>query len=179
MAKKQMKKRTTERFKKKQTRPPYHILERLLLLLLLLLPNNNHHHNHQRNAKIVHILRRNCLLKHVIEGDIEGNRRRKRRRKHLLDDLMKEGKYMNLKEEALDCILWKTRFGICYGPVERQTMQWVIIIIIIIIILGISFMQGIYIYIPETNHVPREHRVAAIHGAHIASSCVDSIVSLR
>ena len=37
-----------------------------------------------------------------------------------------------------------------------------IIIIIIIIILGISFMQGIYTYIPETNHVPREHCVAAI-----------------
>jgi len=38
----------------------------------------------------------------------------------------------------------------------------VIIIIIIIIIVGISFMQGIYTYIPETNHVPREHCVAAI-----------------
>jgi hypothetical protein len=30
-------------------------------------------------------------------------------------------------------------------------------IIIIIIIRGISFMQDIYTYIPETNHVPREH----------------------
>jgi hypothetical protein len=42
---------------------------------------------------------------------------------------------------------------------------WVIImmiIIIIIIIIGISFMQGIYTYIPETNHVPREHGVATI-----------------
>jgi hypothetical protein len=38
----------------------------------------------------------------------------------------------------------------------------IIIIIIIIIILGISFMQGIYTYIPETNHVPREHRVATV-----------------
>ena len=38
----------------------------------------------------------------------------------------------------------------------------IIIIIIIIIILGISFMQGIYTYIPETNHVPREHCVATI-----------------
>jgi len=38
----------------------------------------------------------------------------------------------------------------------------IIITIIIIIILGISFMQGIYTYIPETNHVPREHRVATI-----------------
>ena len=28
--------------------------------------------------------------------------------------------------------------------------------------LGISFMQGIYTYIPETNHVPREHCFAAI-----------------
>jgi len=37
-----------------------------------------------------------------------------------------------------------------------------IIIITIIIILGISFTQGIYTYIPETNHVPREHCVATI-----------------
>jgi hypothetical protein len=37
-----------------------------------------------------------------------------------------------------------------------------IIIIIIIIVFGISFMQGIYTYIPETNHVPREHCVATI-----------------
>ena len=38
----------------------------------------------------------------------------------------------------------------------------IIIIIIIIIIIGISFMQDIYTYIPETNHVPREHCVATI-----------------
>ena len=36
------------------------------------------------------------------------------------------------------------------------------IIIIIIIIIIISFMHGIYTYIPETNYVPREHSVAAI-----------------
>jgi len=41
-------------------------------------------------------------------------------------------------------------------------MYLIICIIIIIIILGISFMQGIYAYIPETNHVPREHCVATI-----------------
>jgi hypothetical protein len=33
---------------------------------------------------------------------------------------------------------------------------------IIIIIIIISFMQGIYTYIPETNYVPRESSVAAI-----------------
>jgi hypothetical protein len=39
---------------------------------------------------------------------------------------------------------------------------YLLIIIIIIIILCISFMQGIYIYIPETNHAPRDHCVATI-----------------
>jgi hypothetical protein len=37
--------------------------------------------------------------------------------------------------------------------------------IIIIIIIGeynISFMKGIYAYIPETNHVPKEYNVIAI-----------------
>jgi hypothetical protein len=33
---------------------------------------------------------------------------------------------------------------------------------IIITIIFISFMQGIYTYIPETNNVPREYTVAAI-----------------
>ena len=37
-----------------------------------------------------------------------------------------------------------------------------IIIIIIIIVVVVSFMQGIYAYIPETNYVPREYSVAAI-----------------
>jgi len=37
-----------------------------------------------------------------------------------------------------------------------------LIIIIIIIIIIISFMQGIYTYIHETNYVPREYSVAAI-----------------
>ena len=38
----------------------------------------------------------------------------------------------------------------------------VVIIIIIIIIIVVSFMQGIYTYIPETNCVPREYSVAGI-----------------
>jgi hypothetical protein len=46
----------------------------------------------RRNANwIAHILRKNCLLKHVIEGKTEGRMevmgRRGRRRKWLLDDL--------------------------------------------------------------------------------------------
>jgi hypothetical protein len=38
----------------------------------------------------------------------------------------------------------------------------IIIIIIIIIVIVISFMQVIYTYIPETNHVPREYSVATV-----------------
>jgi len=38
----------------------------------------------------------------------------------------------------------------------------IIIVIIIIIIIVISFMQGIYTYIPETNYVPMGYSVAAI-----------------
>jgi hypothetical protein len=65
---------------------------------------------------IGHILRRNCLLKHVIEGKLEGRvemtGRRGRRRKQLLDDLKENRRYCKLKEEALDRTLWSTRFGI-------------------------------------------------------------------
>jgi hypothetical protein len=50
---------------------------------------------------IGHILRRNCLLKQVIEGKIMGRievtRRRGRRRKQLLDDLGDRRGYSHLK----------------------------------------------------------------------------------
>jgi hypothetical protein len=72
-------------------------------------------------------LRRNCLVKHVIEGKIEGRmevmRRRGRRRKQILDDLKKMRGYWNFKEEALDSTVWITRFGRGYGPVVRQTRK--------------------------------------------------------
>jgi hypothetical protein len=74
-----------------------------------------------------HILRRNCLLKHVIEGKLEGRiemtGRRGRRRKQLLDDLKEKKRYWKLKEEALDRTMWRTRFGRGYGPVVRQTTE--------------------------------------------------------
>jgi hypothetical protein len=40
--------------------------------------------------------------------------------------------------------------------------KFIIIIIIIIILITVSFMQGIYTHIPETNHVPKQYNVAAI-----------------
>ena len=63
---------------------------------------------------IGHILRRNCLLRQVIEGKIKGEmevtRRQGRRRKKLLDDLMDRIGYSHLKEEALDRTVWRNRF---------------------------------------------------------------------
>jgi hypothetical protein len=63
---------------------------------------------------IDYILRRNCLLRHVIESKIEGTLevigRRGRRRKQLLSDVKEERGYWKLKEEALDHTLWTTRF---------------------------------------------------------------------
>jgi hypothetical protein len=74
---------------------------------------------------IGHILRRKCLLKHVIEGKLEGRievkRRRGRTRRQLLDDLKETRGYCELKEEALDRAVWRTRFGRGYGPLLRLT----------------------------------------------------------
>jgi hypothetical protein len=66
---------------------------------------------------IGHILRRNCLLKEVIEGKIKGRIEVTRRRKQLLDDLGDRGGYYHLKEEALDRTKWRNRFGRGCGPV--------------------------------------------------------------
>ena len=73
---------------------------------------------------IGHILRRNCLVKQIIEGNIKGQievtRRRGRRRKKLLDDLKDKRGYCQLKEEALDRTMWRNRFGRGFGPVVWQ-----------------------------------------------------------
>jgi hypothetical protein len=42
----------------------------------------------------------------------------------LLDDLNEKSGYWKLKEEALDCNIWRTRFGRGYGPVVRQATWW-------------------------------------------------------
>jgi hypothetical protein len=73
---------------------------------------------------IVHILCRNCRLRHVIERNIDGKirvrGRRGRRSKKLLVDRNKKIKHWKLKVKALDRTLWKTRFGRGHGPVVRQ-----------------------------------------------------------
>ena len=50
---------------------------------------------------IGHILCRNCLLKHVIEEELDMTRRRRRGRRKILDHLKEMRRYWELKEEAL------------------------------------------------------------------------------
>ena len=72
-------------------------------------------------------MRRNCLLKLIIEekigGGIEVKGRQGRRSKQLLDDLKETTGYWKLKEEALDRTVWRSRFEKCNTPVLRQTTE--------------------------------------------------------
>jgi len=86
------------------------------------------HEVRKRRANwIGHILRRNCLLKQVIEGKIKGKmevkRRRGRGRKKLLDDLKDRRGYSHLKEKVLDHTMWRNRFRGGFGPVVRQKSE--------------------------------------------------------
>jgi hypothetical protein len=87
------------------------------------------HEISKRDANwIGHILCGNCLLQQVIEGKIkrgiEVTGRRGRRRRKLLDDLKETRGYSHLKEEALDRTMWRAGFGRGFGPVVRQTAEW-------------------------------------------------------
>ena len=80
------------------------------------------HEIRKRKANwIGHILRRNYLVKQIIEGKIKGQievtRRRGRKLKKLLDDLKDRRGYCQLKEKALDRTMWRNRFGRGFGPV--------------------------------------------------------------
>jgi hypothetical protein len=77
---------------------------------------------------ISHILCRNCILQRITEGKIQGEievtGRQGRICTKLLDDLKERRGYSHLKEEALDCPMWRAHFGRGFGPVIRQTTKW-------------------------------------------------------
>jgi hypothetical protein len=81
----------------------------------------------QKANWIGHFLCRNCLLQQVIVGkikeEIEVTGRRGRRHRKLLDDHKERRGYSHLKEEAIDCTMWRARFGRGFGPVIRQTTE--------------------------------------------------------
>jgi hypothetical protein len=105
-----------------------HVRNEEVLLTIKEQRNILHEISKQKANWIGRTVRRNCLLRQVIEGKIkagiEVTGRRGRRSRKLLDDL-KEGRgYSHLKEEALDRTMWRTRFGRGFGPVVRETAEW-------------------------------------------------------
>ena len=92
------------------------------VLLLVNEQRNILHEIRKRKANLIgHILRRNCLVKQIIEekikGQIEETRRQGRRRKKLQDDLKDRRGYCQLKEKTPDRTMWRNRFGRNFGPV--------------------------------------------------------------
>jgi len=70
---------------------------------------------------IGHVLCRKCF-QHVVEEEIKGRievmRRRGRRSKQVLDDLMEERRYWKLNKGSVDPTLWRTSFGRGCGPAD-------------------------------------------------------------
>ena len=72
------------------------------------------------------MINKRCLqwvIEGKIQGGIEVTGRGGRRRTKLLDDLKERRGYSHLKEEALDCTMWRARFGSGFGPVVRRTTK--------------------------------------------------------
>jgi hypothetical protein len=104
-----------------------HVRNEEVLLRVKEQRNFLHEINKRKANWIGHILRRNCLLRLVIEGMIKGGievtRRRGRRRRKLLDDLKVGRGYSHVKEEAADRTMWTARFGRGFGPIVKQTTK--------------------------------------------------------
>jgi len=65
----------------------------------------------------------NGLLKERYKGGIKMTGLQGRRRRKLLDNLKERRGYSDLKEEALDCTMWRAGFGRGFEPVVRQTSE--------------------------------------------------------
>jgi hypothetical protein len=74
---------------------------------------------------IGYILHRNCLLKQVIEAELEGNikrtERRGRRYDQLLDDFKESRRSWKLKEKVIVHTVWRTYLCRGYRDVARWT----------------------------------------------------------
>jgi hypothetical protein len=68
--------------------------------------------------------------------------RRGIRRRKLLDDLKEREGYSHLKQEAVDRTMWRARFGRGFGPVVRQTAEW---------LNGITYMKFDFKYLTFGN----------------------------
>jgi hypothetical protein len=78
----------------------------------------------RKTNRIAHILRRNCLLKHIIEGKIQGKisvtGRQGRRLKQLMDDLKEARGNWKFKGETRNRTMWRTGYGRGCGRAIRM-----------------------------------------------------------
>jgi hypothetical protein len=105
-------------------------------------------------------LRRNCLLKQIIEGKIDGRMevtgRRGKSCKELLDDLKEKRGYWKLKQEAADRSVLRTSFReTVYAPVVREARELLLLLLLL-------YLLSIYSYVPETDQVSTIYSIAAI-----------------
>jgi hypothetical protein len=77
---------------------------------------------------------RHIPLTLVIEGNIEGARRRGRRRKHLLYAYKETKRYWKLKDDALDDILRTPRSEKYCGPLARRYVRMIMIMIMMVVV---------------------------------------------
>jgi hypothetical protein len=77
-------------------------------------------------SRIGHILHRNCLLTHVMEGNIDGRMEvtgsQGRRCRQLLDDLKGSRGYWKLNRDALDRTMGGTRFAKSLWTCRKTTV---------------------------------------------------------
>jgi len=69
------------------------------------------------------VLRRNCLLKHVIKEKIEGMGRQRKRRKQLPDNIKGTRRYLKLKEDVQILESGEIRFQKFCVPLARQVIE--------------------------------------------------------
>jgi hypothetical protein len=84
---------------------------------------NNLHTRNRRTGNVIGDMFRDCILKHIIEDGIEETLRREGRSKQLLDAIKEKRGCWKLKKNALDCTLWRTRFGRGCGSVVKQSTK--------------------------------------------------------
>ena len=105
----------------------YHVRNEEVLLGVNEQRNILHEIRKRKANWIGHILCRNCLLKHIFEGQIAGRidvaGRRGRRHMKTLDYLKENRGYQKLKQKVLDHTLWGTCFGKSCGAVIRRTTE--------------------------------------------------------
>jgi hypothetical protein len=74
-------------------------------------------------------LHRNCLLKRVIEAKIQGGYKWQEDEEEDVESywmtLRKGEDTLIWKKKSLVCTMWRARFGSVFGPVVRQTTEWI------------------------------------------------------